>query len=111
MALRAFFFAPNQRPRSSRSEPSRIKEATQGCLLLVCTTGFPKTALPESMPQSGTPQRFSIHLSRPGLPLPLPGNASELLSAGAEDQFPGSNAGLQNALSPAQPRLPGTGLF
>lgn len=79
-----FFFAPNLRPRSSRSEPSRIKEATQGCLLLACTTGFPKTALPESMPQSGTPQLFSIHLSRPGLPLPLPGSASELLSAGVD---------------------------
>lgn len=43
---------------------------------------------------------FSIHLSRPGLPLPLPGSAREPPSAGAEDQFPGSNAGLQNALSP-----------
>ena len=31
-----------------------------GCLLLVCTTGFPKTALPESMPQSGTPKLFPI---------------------------------------------------
>ena len=80
-----FFFAPNLRPRSSRSEPSRIKEATRGCLLLLCTTGFPKTALPS--PHSG-------------LPLPLPGSARELLSVGgAEDQFPGGNAGLQNALS------------
>ena len=43
---------------------------------------------------------FSIHLSRPGLPAPLPGSARELLPAGAEDQFPGGNAGLQNALSP-----------
>lgn len=29
MALRAFFFAPNLRPRPSRSEPSRIKEGTR----------------------------------------------------------------------------------
>ena len=29
MALQAFFFAPNLRPRSSRSEPSRIKEGTR----------------------------------------------------------------------------------
>ena len=106
-----FFFAPNLRPRSSRSEPSRIKEGTRGCLLLLCTTGFPKTALPESVPQSGTPQLFSIHLSRPSLPVPLPGSAREPLPAGAGDQFPGSNAGLQNALSPAQSRLPGTGSF
>lgn len=95
-----FFFAPNQRPRSSRSEPSRIKEGTRGCLLLLCTTGFPKTALPEPVPQSGTPQLFSIHLSRPGLPVPLPGKSRKPLPAGAGDQFPGSNAGLQNALSP-----------
>ena len=38
-----------------------------------------------------------------GLPLPLPGKAREPPSAGAEDQFPGSNAGLQNALSPHSP--------
>ena len=72
-----FFFAPNLRPRSSRSEPSRIKEATRGCLLLVCTTGFPKTALPESMPQSGTPQLFTLHSSLftlPALP-PFPSGA------------------------------------
>lgn len=54
---------------------------------------------------------FSIRLSRPGLPLPLPGSAREPLSAWVGDQFPGGNAGLQNALSPAQPRMPGTGLF
>lgn len=29
MVLRAFFFAPNLRSRSSRSEPSRIKEGTR----------------------------------------------------------------------------------
>ena len=63
-----FFFAPNLRPRSSRSEPSRIKEATQGCLLLACTTGFPKTALPESMPQSGTPKLFTFLYSLFTLP-------------------------------------------
>lgn len=79
--------------------------------LTALPTGFSKTALPESVPQSGTPQRFSIHLSRPGLPVPLPGSAREPPSAGAEDQFPGSNAGLQNALFPARPRMPGTGSF
>ena len=46
---------------------------------------------------------FSLPSPRPGLPLPLPGSASELLSAGAEDQFPGSNAGLQNTLPPHGP--------
>ena len=40
------------------------------CLLLVCTTGFPKTALPESVPQSGTPKLFTLLYSlftRPAL--------------------------------------------
>ena len=54
---------------------------------------------------------FSLHSPSPGLPAPLPGKAREPPSAGAEDRFPGSNAGLQNALSPAQPRMPGTGSF
>ena len=27
---------------------------------MVCTTGFPKTALPESVPQSGTPKLFTL---------------------------------------------------
>lgn len=43
---------------------------------------------------------FSLHSPRPGLPLPLPGKAREPPSAGAGNQFPGGNAGLQNALSP-----------
>lgn len=51
---------------------------------------------------------FSLPSPHSGLPLPLPGRARELLSRGAEDQFHGGNAGLQNALSP---RMPGTGSF
>ena len=43
---------------------------------------------------------FSLHSPRPGLPLPLPGKAREPPSAGAGNQFPGGNAGLQNALPP-----------
>ena len=43
---------------------------------------------------------FSLPSPHSGLPVPLPGNARELLPAWAEDQFPGGNAGLQNALSP-----------
>lgn len=63
-----FSCAQNLSPPFQPIEPSRIKEATQGCLLLVCTTGFPKTALPESMPQSGTPQLFTLHSSLFTLP-------------------------------------------
>ena len=43
---------------------------------------------------------FPLHSPHSGLSLPLLGSARELPSAGAEDQFPGGNAGLQNALSP-----------
>lgn len=46
---------------------------------------------------------FPLHSPHSGLSLPLLGSARELPSAGAEDQFPGSNAGLQNALSPHSP--------
>ena len=89
--------------RSSRSEPSRIKEATRGCLLLVCTTGFPKTALPESMPQSGTPKLFPIpsSLVPPRLPLPLPGSARELLSRGRRIS---STAAMRDCKTPFPPR-------
>lgn len=47
----------------------------------------------------------------PAFPPRFPGAPESCSQQGAEDQFPGSNAELQNALSPAQPRLPGTGSF
>lgn len=75
-----FFFAPNLRSRSSRSEPSRIHVAERHTKTIHSSL-------------------FSLHSPSPGLPLPLPGKAREPPSAGAEDQFPGSNTGLQNALS------------
>ncbi len=72
---------------------------------MLCTTGFPKTALPESMPQSGTPKLFTFLYSlftrpAPAFPSHFPGAPESCSAGGAEDQFPGSNAGLQNALSP-----------
>ena len=68
------------RPRSSRSEPSRIHVAERHTKTIHSSL-------------------FSLHSPSPGLPVPLPGKAREPPSAGAEDQFPGSNTGLQNALS------------
>lgn len=41
-------------PKSAPPVPADLS------LLLVCTTGFPKTALPEPVPQSGTPKLFPI---------------------------------------------------
>ena len=72
--------------------------------LTALPTGFPKTALPESVPQSGTPQLFSIHVSRPGLPVPLPGSAIELLSAGGRRIS--SPAAIRNCKTPFPPHSP-----
>lgn len=54
-----FFFAPNLRP-----VPADLS------LLWACTIGFPKTALPESMPQSGTPKLFTLLYSLFTCPAP-----------------------------------------
>lgn len=97
-----FFFAPNLRPRSSRSEPSRIKEGTRkGAFFCFVPPASPRQPFPNPCRRAAhqNSSLFSIHSPSPGLPLPLPGKAREPPSAGAEDQFPGSNTGLQNALS------------
>lgn len=88
-----FFFAPNLL-RPSRSEPSF------GLYYRLPQNSPSRIRAAEQHTKTIHSSLFSIHLSRPGLPLPLPGKAREPLSAGAEDQFPGGNAGLQNALSP-----------
>ena len=54
------------------------------CFLLVCTTGFPKTALPESVPQSGTPQLFTLHYSL--FPLHSPSSAPFSLRSGQKNK-------------------------
>lgn len=112
----AFFFAPNLRSRPSRSEPSRIKEATQGCLLLVCTTGFPKTALPESVPQSGTPKLFTLHSSlftrpTPAFPSHSLGAPESCSAGGRRISSPAAMRDCKTPFPPAQPRMPGTGSF
>lgn len=67
------------------------------CLLLVCTTGFPKTALPESMPQSGTPQLFTLLYSLFTRPAPaFPSHslgAPESCSAGGGGSVPRRQCG------------------
>lgn len=96
------------RPRSSRSEPSRIKEGTRGCLLLLCTTGFPKTALPEPVPQSGTPKLFTFLYSL--FPRPTPAfpshslGAPESCSAGGGGSVPRRQCGT--AKRPFPPHSP-----
>ena len=100
-----FFFAPNLRPRSSRSEPSF------GLYHRLPQDSPSRIRAAERHTKTIHFSLFSIHSSSLGFPLPLPGSARELFPAGAEDQVPGSNAELQNALSPARPRMPGTGSF
>ena len=47
MALRAFFFAPNLRSRSSRSEPSRIREGTRkGAFFWLVPPASPRQPFP-----------------------------------------------------------------
>ena len=101
-----FFFAPNQRSRSSRSEPSRIKEGTRkGAFFCFVPPASPRQPFPNPCRRAAHQNYslFSILSSlvplRPSPPTPWERQRTAL-SRGAEDQFPGGNAGLQNALSP-----------
>ena len=104
--LRTFFFAPNLRSRSSRSEPSRIKEGTrEGAFFWFVPPASPRQPFPNPCRREAHQNYslFSILSSlaplRPSPPTSREGQRAAL-SRGAEDQFHGSNAGLQNALSP-----------
>lgn len=101
-----FFFAPNLRPRSSRSEPSRIKEGTRkSAFFWFVPPASPRQPFPNPRRRAAH-QNYSLFSILYSLvpPRPFPPTPWECqrtaLSRGAEDQFPGSNAGLQNALSP-----------
>lgn len=101
-----FFFAPNLRPRSSRSEPSRIKEGTRkSAFFWFVPPASPRQPFPNPRRRAAH-QNYSLFSILYSLvpPRPSPPTSRErqrtALSRGAEDQFPGSNAGLQNALSP-----------
>lgn len=54
---------------------------------------------------------FSLHSSHSGLPLPLPGSARELLSAGGRRISSPAAMRDKTPFPPAQPRMPGTGSF
>ena len=112
-----FFFAPNLRSRSSRSEPSRIKEGTRkGAFFCFVPPASPRQPFPNPCRRAAHQNSslftllYSLAPPRPSPPTSREGQRTAL-RRGAEDQFPGSNAGLQNALSPAQPRMLGTGSF
>lgn len=80
-----FFFAPNLRSRSSRSEPSRIKEDTrEGVSFWFVPPASPRQPFPNPCRRAAhqSSSLFPLPSFRPGLPLPLPGSARELLSAG-----------------------------
>ena len=101
-----FFFAPNLRPRSSRSEPSRIKEGTRkGAFFWFVPPASPRQPFPNPCRRAAH-QNYSLFsiLSSLVPPRPSPPTSREsqrtALIRRAGDQFPGGNAGLQNALSP-----------
>lgn len=110
-----FFFTPNQRPRSSRSEPSRIKEGTRkGAFFWFVPPASPRQPFPNPCRRAAhrNYSLFSLHSSHSGLPVPLPGSASELLSAGGRRiSSPAAIRDCKTPFPPAQPRLPGTGSF
>ena len=95
-----FFFVPNLRPRSSRSEPSRIKEDTRkGAFFWLVPPASPRQPFPNPCRRAAH-QNSSLAQPRPSPPTSRERQRTALIRR-AEDQFPGGNAGLQNALSPA----------
>lgn len=104
--LRAFFFAPNLRPRSSRTEPSRIKEGTRkGAFFCFVPPASPRQPFPNPCRRAAhqSSSLFSLHSSRPGLPLPLPGSARELLSRGRRISSPAAMRGCKTPFPPHSP--------
>ena len=99
-----FFFAPNLRPRSSRSEPSRIKEGTrEGAFFCFVPPASPRQPFPNPCRRAAhqSSSLFPLPSSRPGLPLPLPGSARELLSRGRRIS---STAAMRDCKTPFPPR-------
>ena len=105
--LRAFFFAPNLRSRSSRSEPSRIKEGTRkSAFFWFVPPASPRQPFPNPRRRAAhqSSSLFPLPSFRPGLPLPLPGSARELLSAGGRRIS--SPAAIRNCKTPFPPHGP-----
>ena len=76
---------------------------------MLCTTGFPKTALPESMPQSGTPKLFTLHSSlftrsAPAFPSHFPGRPENRPPQGGGGSVPRQQCGA--AKRPFPPHSP-----
>ena len=75
---------------------------------MLCTTGFPKAALPESMPQSGTPQLFTLLYSL--FPRPTPAFPSHSLGAPESHSQHGwgisSPAAMRDCKTPFPPHSP-----
>ena len=76
--------------------------------LTALPTGFPKTALPESVPQSGTPQLFSIHYSlftrlTPAFPSRFPGAPENRSPQGRRISSP---AAIRDCKTPFPPHGP-----
>ena len=75
---------------------------------MLCTTGFPKTALPESVPQSGTPKLFTLLYSlftrpAPAFPSHSPGRPENRPPQGRGISSP---AAMRDCKTPFPPHSP-----
>ena len=105
--LQVFSFAPNLRPRSSRSEPSRIKEGTRkSAFFWLVPPASPRQPFPNPCRRAAhqSSSLFPLHSPHSGLPVPLPGSASELLSAGGRRIS--SPAAMRDCKTPFSPHGP-----
>ena len=82
---------PHTRPRSSRSEPSRIKEGTRkSAFFWFVPPASPRQPFPNPCRRAAhqSSSLFPLHSPHSGLPLPLPGSAREPPSAGGGGSVP-----------------------
>lgn len=105
MALQAFFFAPNLRSRSSRSEPSRIKEGTrEGAFFWFVPPASPRQPFPNPCRRAAhqNSSLFSILSSlappRPSPPTPREGQRTALRRGG--ESVPRRQCGTAKRPSP-----------
>lgn len=91
-----FFFAPNLRPRSSRSEPSRIKEGTRkGAFFWFVPPASPRQLFPNPCRRAAHQSSFLFPLHSPhsGLPAPLPGKPENRSPQGGGGSVPRQQCG------------------
>lgn len=114
-----FFFAPNLRPRPSRSEPSRIKEGTRKSTFFgLVPSASPRQPFPNPCRRAAhqSSSLFTLHSSlftrpAPAFPSHFPGMPESCSPHGRRISSPAAMRDCKTPFPPAQPRMPGTGSF